>query len=85
MTPIHTAPRRFLRAAHRALRRPVGETYLHRLTAPLRATCRRLWAARLRQEPHRCRFDSQDGLLYAGKGLVILRCRCGVTRLFGRW
>ena len=84
MTPTHSNPRRFLRAARRAFRPSVGLPYLQKLAAPLRASCRRFWPPRP-QPPHRCLFDTDDGMLYASRGLVILRCRCGVARLFGRW
>ena len=38
-----------------------------------------------RKRPHSCRYDSDEGLLYNERGLVILRCACGHIRMFGRW
>lgn len=45
----------------------------------------RLWATLRDRGPalHRCRFDSETGLLYASDGLLILRCACGAVRCFG--
>ena len=51
---------------------------------------RSLWAMvrprrQPRLEPHRCIFDSGDGVLYAAAQLAVLRCHCGRLRLYGRW